>query len=125
MSSDILNSGLMQSYFLYSALLALKLLAFIPLSSLVCRPDKMQRANISDLKNLTPFWLVAALYVTTSPDEETALMLFRTYVLSRLVTALGYIVKLPKVLVEGAFFLSFSITAFMGGWVVYTYRSAI
>lgn len=125
MASNILNSGLMQSYFLYSALLALKLLAFIPLSALVCRPDKMQRANISDLKNLTPFWIVAALYVTTSPDEETALLLLRTYVLSRLVTALGYIVKLPKVLVEGAFFLSFSITTFMGGWVVYTYRSAI
>lgn len=116
---------LMHSYFLYSAILALKLLALPPLAAIACRPQNVQRANISDLKNLTPFWLVAGLYITTSPDEHTALTLLRAYVAARLVVALGYIVKLPKPLIEAAFFLSISITSFMGGWVVYTYRAAI
>lgn len=118
-------SGLMQSYFLYSAILALKLLALKPLASIVCNPEKVQRANISDLKNLTPFWLVAALYMTTSPDEATALSLLRAFVAARFVAALGYVKKLPRMAVEGAFFVSFAITSFMGGWVVYTYRAAL
>lgn len=119
------QSTLMQSYFLYSAILALKLLALVPLASLVCHPEKIQRANLSDLKNLTPFWLVAALYMTTSPNEQTAIALLRAYVTARTVAALGYVTKLPKVLVEGAFIVSFSITCFMGACVVYTYRGAI
>lgn len=119
------TSSLMQSYFFYSAVLALKLLSLAPLAALVCSPEKVQRANISDLKNLTPFWLVAALYITTSPDELTAKTLLRAYVAARVVAALGYIIKLPKCLVEGAFFVSFCITSYMGGWVIYIYHNAI
>ncbi|KAJ0183436.1 hypothetical protein K1T71_001412 [Dendrolimus kikuchii] len=118
-------SALMQSYFLYSAILALKLLALAPIASIVCNPEKVQRANISDLKNLTPFWLVAALYMTTSPDEKTALTLLRAYVVARFIAAAGYIIKLPHKTTEFAFFVSFAITCFMGAWVVITYRTAI
>ncbi|CAH0586847.1 unnamed protein product [Chrysodeixis includens] len=118
-------SLLMQSYFLYSALLALKLLALAPLASVVCNPEKAQRANISDLKNLTPFWLVAALYMTTSPDETTAIALLRVYVVARFIAVAGYFQKLPKTLTEVAFFVSFGITSFMGSWVVYTYKTAL
>jgi hypothetical protein len=116
---------LMQSYFLYSAILALKLLALGPLAALVCNREKVQRANVSDLKNLTPFWLVAALYITTSPDKQTALSLLRLYVIARFVAALGYVLRLPKTATETAFFVSFCIPAFMGGCVVYTYRNAV
>ncbi|CAH2230838.1 jg15289 [Pararge aegeria aegeria] len=119
------KSRLLQSYYLYSAILALKLLAFVPLAALVCNPEKVQRANISDLKNLTPFWLVGALYITTQPAENTALNLFRAYLLARLVTAMGYIFTLPRFLKEVAFYVSFGINCFMSGWVVYTYRNAI
>lgn len=116
---------LMKSYFLYSAILALKLLALAPLASIVCNPEKVQRANLSDLKNLTPFWLVAALYMTTSPDEVTALVLLRTFVIARFVAAVGYVKRLPKMAIELAFFVSFAITSYMGGCVVYTYRTAL
>lgn len=116
---------LVNSYYLYSAILALKLLALSPLAQIVCSPEKVQRANISDLKNLTPFWLVAALYMTTCPDEKTAIALLRLFVAARFVAALGYVTKLPKSVVELAFFVSFAITSFMGAWVVYYYRSAL
>lgn len=118
-------SLLMQSYFLYSALLALKLLALAPMAAIACHPEKVQRANISDLKNLTPFWLVAALYMTTSPDEATAIALLRVYVIARFIAAIGYVQRLPKTATELAFFVSFAITSFMGSWVVYTYRAAL
>lgn len=118
-------SLLMQSYFLYSALLALKLLALVPLAAVMCNPEKLQRANISDLKNLTPFWLVAALYMTTSPDEATAVALLRLYVLARFVSAIGYVQRLPKMATEAAFFVSFAITTYMGAYVAFTYRAAI
>ncbi|XP_028160167.1 microsomal glutathione S-transferase 1-like [Ostrinia furnacalis] len=125
MSCALPCTDLMQSYFLYSAILALKLLALAPLASLVCNPEKIQRANLSDLKNLTPFWLVAALYMTTSPDHVTAIILLRVFVLARFVAALGYVKRLPKMAVEMAFFVSFAITSYMGGCVVYTYRAAL
>ncbi|PZC75652.1 hypothetical protein B5X24_HaOG205895 [Helicoverpa armigera] len=125
MSIESASSFLMQSYFLYSALLALKLLALIPLASIVCNPEKVKRANISDLKNLTPFWLVAALYMTTSPDPIAARSLLRLYVFARMIAAVGYLHTLPRLAKEMAFFVSFAITSFMGANVVYTYRSAL
>ncbi|KAF9794387.1 hypothetical protein SFRURICE_014607 [Spodoptera frugiperda] len=118
-------SFLMQSYFLYSALLALQLLALAPLAGMVCNPEKIQRANISDLKNLTPFWLVAALYMTTSPEPITARSLLRVYVVARVVAAMGYIYKLPRIVTDSAFFVSFLITGYMGASVVYAYREAL
>lgn len=122
------NTGgvnLTNSYCFYSSILALKLLALAPLAAVVCNPEKVQRANLSDLKNLTPFWLVAALYVTTQPDPNAALTLIRVFVAARFVAAVGYVRRLPKLLVELAFFVSFAITCYMGGYVVYTYRQAL
>ncbi|CAH0399887.1 unnamed protein product [Chilo suppressalis] len=113
-------TDLMQSYFVYSAILAIKLLALAPLAAVMCNPEKVQRANVSDLKNLTPFWLVAAFYITTSPERNTALTLLRCFVLARFVAALGYVKRLPKMATELAFFVSFSITAYMSGYVVFT-----
>lgn len=115
----------MQSYYLYSALLALKLLALAPLAAIVCNQDKVMRANISDLKHLTPFWIVAALYMTTLPDQATTLALLRLFVGARFVAALGYITRLPKFITEAAFFMSFAVTSYMAGCVVYTYRNAL
>lgn len=116
---------LTQTYYLYAAILALKLLALAPLASMVCNPDKIQRANLSDLKHLTPFWLVAALYTTTSPDTATAVNLMRAFVVARFVAAAGYVTKLPKVAIEAAFFISFAITSYMGACVIYTYKAAL
>ncbi|KAJ0183435.1 hypothetical protein K1T71_001411 [Dendrolimus kikuchii] len=125
MGSTAGPSSLMQSYYLYAAVLALKLLALAPLAAFMCNGDKVQRANLSDLKNLTPFWLVAALYMTTSPDEKTALALLRTFVAARFVSAVSYVTKIPKCAIELAFFVSFAITCFMGGSVVYHYRNSV
>lgn len=118
-------SPLMQSYFLYSALLALKLLALVPIASVAKCPDTVRRANLSDLKHLTPFWLVAALYMTTSPDLFLATSLLRVYLAARLISAISYMVELPKCVQENAFIASFVITCYMGSSVVLYYRSAL
>lgn len=119
------GANLMHSYYLYAAILAIKLLALAPMANVVCNPEKIQRANLSDLKHLTPFWLVAALYMTTQPDKDLAVNLLRGFVLARFVAAIGYVVKIPKHLVEGAFFVSFAITTYMCAFVIYAYKNAI
>ncbi|KAJ8723202.1 hypothetical protein PYW08_003114 [Mythimna loreyi] len=124
-TSDKQYSIQMQTYFLYSALLALKLLAFVPLACLMKQPESVLRANISDLKHLTPFWLVSALYMTTSPNIDVARVLLRIYVLARIVSAMGYLLKLPRCSTEIAFLVSFAITCYMSSSVVYTYRNAL
>lgn len=117
--------NLMHSYYLYAAILAIKLLALVPMSNVVCNPEKIQRANLSDLKHLTPFWLVAALYMTTQPDKDLAINLLRGFVVARIVAAIGYVVKIPKQLVECAYFVSFAITTYMSAFVIYAYKNAI
>lgn len=117
--------NLMQSYYLYAAILAVKLLALMPMANVVCHPEKIQRANLSDLKHLTPFWLVAALYMTTQPDKDLALNLMRAFVLARFVAAAGYVTKIPKQLIEGAFFVSFAINTYMCAFVILTYKNAM
>lgn len=119
------DGNLMHSYYLYSALLAVKLLALIPMANMVCNREKIQRANLSDLKHLTPFWLVAALYMTTQPDRDLAMNLMRGFVLARLIAAVGYIVEIPKQLVEGAFYISFAINTYMCAFVIFAYKNAI
>lgn len=121
----MVEANLMHSYYLYAAILAIKLLALAPMANVVCNPEKIQRANLSDLKHLTPFWLVAALYVTTQPDKELALNLLRGFVVARIIAAIGYVVKIPKQLVECAFFVSFAITTYMSAFVIYAYKNAI
>lgn len=123
MSAD---NSLMQTYMVYSAVLALKLLFLNPVSHMVCDHNKIRRAHLSDLKNLTPFWVVSALYVTTDPDPTTAVNLFRVYLAARLVAVIGYVFRpTPKLVKELAFFLSFTITGFMAVWVIYKYRNCI
>ncbi|KAJ8716772.1 hypothetical protein PYW07_003399 [Mythimna separata] len=124
-SNDKSYSPLMQTYFLYSALLALKLLAFVPLASVMCQPENVLRANMNDLKNLTLFWLVSALYMTTSPSLEVAKNLLRIYVISRFISATSYFFDVPKCTREFAYLVSFAITGYMSSSVVYYYRDAL
>lgn len=119
------DSELMDTYFFYSAVLALKLLFYIPLFSIVCNGEKIQSAYINDLKYLPSFWVVAALYVTTSPDATTAKTLLRMFGAARSVAAIGLVYRLPKPSKQLAFFMSFAKPCFMGLSVMYVYRSAL
>ncbi|XP_049872902.1 uncharacterized protein LOC126371631 [Pectinophora gossypiella] len=117
--------NLYHTYYFYAALLAVKLLSLLPLGHCMCSVEKFQKANMSDLKHLTPFWLLAGLFVTTSPDPNLAINLMRAFAVARFVSALGYICDIPKCATEGAFFVSFTITSFMGAAVVWKYSNAI
>lgn len=118
---------LMSSYNLYSAILALKLLGLAALSTVqpFCTPDKAIRASVSDLKHLTPFWVIAAVYLATNPDPVTALTLLRMFVVARILIAMGYVLQLPKKITDCASCVSFLVTGYMGGAVVYFYRNSL
>ncbi|CAH0586846.1 unnamed protein product [Chrysodeixis includens] len=128
-----LEHPLMQTYMVHSALLVIKLLALSPLAAMTwvrkgvfSNPDIVRRAYLSELKNLAPFWLVGALYVTTSPEEHIGISLFRMYTTARMVVILGYATKpAPPVFTDFALILSYVITCYMSLYVVYYYREAI
>lgn len=121
------GGDIMSSYHLYSAILGLKLLTLSALSSIdpSCFPEKVTRASVADLKHLTPFWLIAGLYISTDPDENMAVYLLRAFVIARLILAFSYVQKVPRMLTQCAMWVSFGVTGYMGAWVVYYYRNAI
>ncbi|KAG6440728.1 hypothetical protein O3G_MSEX001449 [Manduca sexta] len=128
-----LESPLTQTYMVHAALLAIKLLALSPMAAMTWvrkgvfpNPDIVRRAYLSELKNLAPFWIVGALYVTTNPQIEVGVSLFRIYTVARLVVVFGYATKpLPAAITDIALLISFFITFYMSLWVVYCYRKAI
>ncbi|XP_063534770.1 microsomal glutathione S-transferase 1-like [Cydia strobilella] len=83
-----------------------------------------RRVNVGDLKQLTPFWLIAAFYTTTSPDVTTAICLFRMFVATKFMSLLGMMTPTPRCLEEASFAMSIAITSYMGFMVVYAYKDA-
>ncbi|XP_028160168.1 microsomal glutathione S-transferase 1-like [Ostrinia furnacalis] len=128
-----LDNPLTQTYMVHAALLAIKLLALSPLAAMTWvnkgifdNPDIVRRAYLSELKNLAPFWIVGALYVTTNPPTSLGVTLFRLYSIARLVVILGYATKpLPVFFTDLALIGSYFITCYMSVWVVYFYRKAL
>ncbi|XP_063381893.1 uncharacterized protein LOC134668342 [Cydia fagiglandana] len=118
------SAVLLQSYYLYSALLALMVLGMPFIASVLSCPGVQGRVCVSDLKQLTPFWLIAAFYTTTSPDVTTAVCLFRMFVATKFMNLLGMATPTPRCVEEAAFAMSVAITTYMGVMVVYAYRDA-
>lgn len=128
-----LETPLTQTYIVHAALLAVKLLSLSPLAAVTwvkkgifANTDIVRRAYLSELKNLAPFWIVGALYVTTSPCASLGVALFRSYTLARMTVLLGYISKpVPAVFADLALIISYSINCYMAVCVVYCYNNAI
>lgn len=128
-----LDNPLIQTYMVHSALLVIKLLALSPMAAMTwvrkgvfSNPDIVRRAYLSELKNLAPFWIVGALYVTTEPPAEIGTSLFRMFTAARMIVILGYATKpVPAVFTDFALILSYVITCYLSMYVVYYYRDAI
>lgn len=127
-----LESQLAQTYMFHASLLAVKLLFLSPLISmtwvkkgLFSNPDLVRRAYLTELKNLAPFWMVGALYVTTCPPAKFATTLFRAYTSSRLMVTLGYgLTPLSAApITDAALLVSYLISCYMSLWVMYFYRN--
>ncbi|KAJ0183434.1 hypothetical protein K1T71_001410 [Dendrolimus kikuchii] len=128
-----LDCPLTRTYMFYAAFLAVKLLALSPIAALTWvrkglfqNTDIVRRAYLAELKNLSPFWIVGAIYVTTDPPEEIGIMLFRSYTFARLLVTFGYASNpLSAVITDLSIVISYIITVYMAIYVIYFYRKAL
>lgn len=140
----------MQSYIAYSGILALKVLGTAILTSRaryskkafanpedavggkgkvkLDDPDveRVRRAHLNDLENIPAFWLLGALFLTTSPEAAWATLLFRIYTAGRVLHTFVYAVRpLPQPARAIAFGVPYLITLYMGVKVVSHYIFAL
>lgn len=145
-----LQDPTVQSYIVYAAILALKLLLFSMLTGLkrsekevyanpedaallggrisLSDPDieRLRRAHLNDLENIPAFWILGALYLTTNPAAAWATLLFRAYTLGRLLHTFVYAIKpLPQPSRAIAYFIPYLIMWYMGYQVIVYYLSAL
>ncbi|XP_060810484.1 microsomal glutathione S-transferase 1-like [Amyelois transitella] len=139
-----------QSYALYSTILALKMLGMAILTGKTRYgknvfaneedakaskgkvryddPDveRVRRAHLNDLENIPAFWILGALYLTTGPAASTAANLFRAYTAGRLIHTFVYAVKpMPQPSRAIAFAVPLFIMFYMGYKVATFYASAL
>lgn len=128
-----LDHPLVHTFIVHSALLVVMLLAISPMAALSCvskglisSPEIMNKAYLSELKNLTPFWFAGLLFLTTRPDTETALILFRMFTAARMILILSYATRpMPSPCTDIAHIISYTITSYMAMCAVCHYRTAI
>nr|UYI58582.1 glutathione S-transferase 11 [Grapholita molesta] len=145
-----LQDPVVQSYIVYSAILALKLLSVSTLTAMkriskkvyanpedavslkgkvvLNDPDveRVRRAHLNDLENIPAFWLLGALYVTTAPVAAWATLLFRVYTAGRFIHTFVYaVVPLPQPARGIAYGIPYLIKWYMGIQVVLHYASAL
>ncbi|KAG6458650.1 hypothetical protein O3G_MSEX010987, partial [Manduca sexta] len=141
-----LDSALVQTYIVHSAILAIKLLLLAPLTGLarvtkgafanpedakllggkVKHDDKtverIRRAHLNDLENIPAFWILGGLYLTTDPVAAWATLLFRSYTVCRFLHTFVYaILPLPQPSRILAFVVPFLINLYMGFQIVLHY----
>lgn len=145
-----LNNPLVQSYIVYSAILAVKLLLLAPLTAtsriirgVYANPEdaamaggkvkfddqtveRCRRAHLNDLENIPAFWILGALYLTTGPAVAWATLLFRLYTAGRILHSIVYaVVPLPQPSRAIAYGIPYIITLYMGTQVVLYYATAL
>nr|XP_034841145.1 microsomal glutathione S-transferase 1-like [Maniola hyperantus] len=139
-----------QSYIIYSSVLALKVLGMSVLTGMVRHKKKVfaneedakatkgvvkfndpdvertRRAHLNDLENIPAFWVLGALYLTTGPATELATLLFRVFTAGRILHTIVYAVKpLPQPARAIAFGIPYFINWYMGLKIVSHYISAL
>ncbi|XP_068628483.1 microsomal glutathione S-transferase 1-like [Battus philenor] len=144
------DDPIVQSYILYSAILALKLLAVVILTARVRftkkifaneedtalvtgkvkydDPDveRVRRVHRNDLENIPAFWILGALYLFTRPEAACALFLFRVYTVCRILHTIVYVVRpVTQPMRAIVFLISYFIKCYMGIKVVLHFITAL
>ncbi|KAI8438297.1 hypothetical protein MSG28_010870 [Choristoneura fumiferana] len=146
-----LQSPVVQSYIVYSAILTLKLILLSALTGITrmvrrsfANPEdavmfpkgkvtmndpvveRIRRAHLNDLENIPAFWILGALYLTTNPAAAWATLLFRAYTLGRILHTIVYAIKpLPQPARGLAFFVPYLIKWYMGFQVIVYYLTGL
>ncbi|KPJ13602.1 Microsomal glutathione S-transferase 1 [Papilio machaon] len=145
-----LSNPVVQSYIVYSAILALKLISVSTMTAIArmtrgvfANPEdaktlkgkvkyddpvveRIRRAHLNDLENIPAFWVLGALYLTTGPVAAWATLLFRVYAVSRIVHTIVYaLIPLPQPARGIAFGVPYLIKWYMGFQVILYYISAL
>ncbi|CAD0195462.1 unnamed protein product [Chrysodeixis includens] len=149
MVSISLADPAVQSYIVYSAVLAMKMFAITFLTTKVRvskkvfanaedakanngtvkfdDPDveRVRRAHLNDLENIPAFWVLGALYLTTGPSAFLATTLFRLFAAGRIIHTIFYAVtSIPRVRGFG-FASSFLVNVYMGLQVILFYLTSL
>lgn len=145
------DSPVVQTYIVYSAILAMKVLAMSVLTGaarfrkgIFANPEdtktkpgskvkfddpdveRVRRGHLNDLENITVFWVLGALYVTTGPAVAMASLLFRVFTIGRMLHTFVYcIMPLPQPARAIAFGIPYMIMWYMGVQIVLYYITAI
>ncbi|XP_047033528.1 uncharacterized protein LOC124640008 [Helicoverpa zea] len=145
-----LTNPVVQSYMLYSAILAFKLMLLSPMTGAMrglrrvfANPEdaqllkdskvklddpvieRIRRAHLNDLENIPAFWVLGALYVTTGPVAAWATLLFRVYTLGRILHTIVYaVVPLPQPARFLAFVIPATVSFYMASQVILYYITA-
>lgn len=147
-----LDNPVVQSFIVYSAILALKLIVLGPLTGIqrmkknvFANPEdvkaaggkgkikfddpdieRVRRAHLNDLENIPAFWILGALYVTTNPAIAWATLLFRIFTAGRILHTVVYAIKpLPQPARALGFLIPYVILWYMGIQVVVHYLGAL
>ncbi|XP_013144609.1 PREDICTED: uncharacterized protein LOC106108076 [Papilio polytes] len=144
-----LSNPVVQSYIVYSAILALKLISVSAMTTIARMTrgsfgnpedakafrgkvkfddpvvERIRRAHLNDLENIPAFWVLAALYLTTEPVAAWATLLFRVYTLCRIIYTIVYaLIPLPQPTRSIAYGVPSIIKWYMGYQVALYYISA-
>ncbi|CAB3237279.1 unnamed protein product [Arctia plantaginis] len=145
-----LNDPVVQSYIVYTAILALKMLAMSPMTATMrvmrgvfANPEdakagkgkvkfddpiveRIRRAHLNDLENIPAFWVLAALYVTTGPAAAWATLLFRVFTVARIIYTIVYaIIPIPPPARGIAYVVALTVNFYMTVQVILYYITAI
>lgn len=149
MANISLENVEVKTFIFYSAVLALKLLAVVVLTArqrfkkgVFANPEdlhkkgakvkfddqdveRVRRAHLNDLENIPVFWILGALYLTTSPEAWLAQLLFRLFAGFRILHTYVYAVNpLPQPSRAIAFFIPYVINWYMGVQIIMYYLSS-
>ncbi|KAL4089768.1 hypothetical protein QTP88_024739 [Uroleucon formosanum] len=144
MISFEIDEDLFKTYFFYTAILVLKVLAMAPLTArqrfaklVFANPEdakmnskskvkyddvdveRVRRAHLNDLENIPLFFFVCYGYLLTMPNVYIATNLIRLFVASRIIHTIVYaVVVLPQPMRGLSWFAGFATTVYMAVQVV-------
>ncbi|XP_029054827.1 microsomal glutathione S-transferase 1-like [Osmia bicornis bicornis] len=136
-TAPIINPELLKIYCFWGSILAIKLLAMVPLTarqryakkvftteedakwlknSKVVHNDpdveRVRRAHLNDLENIPVWYIVTLLWLTTGPSIWLAGTLIRTFVIARIIHTISYTILQKQPHRALAFFVGIFVTVY-------------
>ena len=75
--------------------------------------ERVRRAHQNDIENIVPFLILGYLYIFTNPELSTALLLFRVFVVARILHTIVYINTIPQPARKYTFLVGIGVNLFM------------